>query len=88
MKPLTSSRKLSRGWSLEADFNAVYGTRWELGETGHSTIESRGGAASALINVWITAALSGELSCGAGITEAEEWFYGGDKDLSPLSRAA
>jgi len=71
------------GQEIEADFVAVYGARWELGETGaqHDPVTRR--AAWAIINVWITAALAGGQKRGAGISEAEDWFYGTDKAILP-----
>lgn len=71
------------GQDIESDFNAVYGPRWVLGETGaqHDPVARR--AAWALVNVWITAALSGAQSSWKGIREAEDWFYGDDKDRLP-----
>jgi hypothetical protein len=71
------------GQDIEADFNTVYGARWQVGETGaqHDPIVRR--AAWALINVWLAGSLSGALSCLASISEAEDWFYGQDKEPLP-----
>jgi len=67
------------GQDIEADFNTVYSTRWQVDETGaqHDPIVRR--AAWALINVWLAGSLSGALSSLASIGEAEDWFYGQTK---------
>ncbi len=71
------------GQDIEADFDTVYSTRWQVDETGaqHDPIVLR--AAWALINVWLAGSLSGALSNLASISEAEDWFYGQDKELLP-----
>jgi hypothetical protein len=71
------------GEEIEADFNAIYGTRWELGAAGAQGDPVTSRAAWALVNIWIAAGLSGTQTQRADISAAEDWFYGADRFWIP-----
>jgi len=76
-------RKALTGREIRAEFDAVYGTRWEPGDTGATSESVASRAAWILTNVWMSASLSGAVSQGASIADAEVWFFGEFRDHLP-----